>query len=292
MRPSSAPPMLLAFLGIALLCAMDAAIKLGTQTHAVITVTFMRYFAGAIFALPLMLSFGNMRISTETLRGNAIRGVVIAGAAYLFFYGLWAIPIAEAIAISFIAPLLVPLIARVLLGERIRAINIGACLIGFGGVLVTVTGHVSDMPTPNRTEGVVAVFASAILYALSVVLLRQRATRDDPQVLSFLSAAFPALFTAPFALLAAPLPAPGALPLFAIMGALGTGGVLLLAYGYARAEAQKLVVLEYTALGWGALFGWWLFNESVRPQVVLGGAIVAGACLMVAWSGRRKALPA
>jgi S-adenosylmethionine uptake transporter len=283
--------MLLAFLAIALLCAMDAAIKLGAQTHAIITVTFMRYFAGTLIALPL-LRFGKVAFSRETLKGHAIRGLVIAAAAYLFFYGLWAIPIAEAIAISFIAPLLVPLIARVLLGERMRAINVAACVIGFGGVLVTVTGHGSDMPAPNRTEGVAAVFVSAVLYALSVVLLRQRATRDDPQVISVLAAAFPALYTAPFALFAAPLPAPGALPLFALMGALGTGGILLLAFAYARAEAQKLVVLEYTALGWGALFGWWLFGESVRPEVVLGGAIVAGACLMTAWSGRRKAATA
>lgn len=290
MRPSTAPPMLLAFLAIALLCAMDGAIKLGAQTHTIITVTFMRYLAGTLIALPL-LRLGKVAFSRETLQGHAVRGLVIAGAAYLFFYGLWAIPIAEAIAISFIAPLLVPLIARVLLGERMRAINVAACLVGFGGVLVTVTGHV-PVPIPNRTEGVAAVFVSAVLYALSVVLLRQRATRDDPQVISVLAAAFPALYTAPFALFAAPLPAPGALPLFALMGALGTGGTLLLAFAYARAEAQKLVVLEYTALGWGALFGWWLFDEGVRPQVVLGGAIVAGACLMTAWSGRRKAIAA
>jgi len=281
--------MLLAFLAIALLCAMDAAIKLGAQTHAVITVAFMRYLAGTLIALPLLLRFGKTPLSADTLRGHAVRGLVVAAAAYLFFYGLWAIPIAEAIAISFIAPLLVPLIARVLLGERIRAINVAACLVGFGGVLVTVTGHSSDMPTPNRTEGVAAVFVSAVLYALSIVLLRQRAARDDPQAVSFLAAAFPALYTAPFALFAAPLPAPAALPLFALMGALGTAGVLLLAFAYARAEAQKLVVFEYTALGWGALFGWWLFGESVRPEVVVGGAIVAGACLMTAWSERRKA---
>ncbi|MBB4632096.1 DMT family transporter [Sphingosinicella soli] len=291
MRLSSAPPMLLAFLGIALLCAMDAAIKLGAQSHAIITVTFMRYFAGALIALPLMLHFRKAAFSRDALQGHAVRGLVIAGAAYLFFYGLWAIPIAEAIAISFIAPLLVPLIARVLLGERMRAINIAACLVGFGGVLVTVTGQVS-LPTPNRTEGVVAVLVSAVLYALSVVLLRQRATRDDPHVISFLAAAFPALYTAPFAVFAAPLPSPGTIPLFALMGALGTGGILLLAFAYARAEAQKIVVLEYTALGWGALFGWWVFGETVRAQVVLGGAIVAAACLMAAWSGRRKALPA
>ncbi|MBW7944879.1 MAG: DMT family transporter [Sphingomonadaceae bacterium] len=291
MRPSSAPPMLLAFLAIALLCAMDAVIKLSAQTHTIITVTFMRYAAGAVLALPLMLRFGKAPLSRDALQGHAVRGLVIAAAAYLFFYGLWAIPIAEAIAISFIAPLLVPLIARVLLGERMRVINVAACLVGFGGVLVTVTGHVS-MPTPNRTEGIAAVFVSAVLYALSVVLLRQRATRDDPQVISFLAAAFPALYTAPFALLAAPLPAPGAIPLFALMGALGTGGILLLAYAYARAEAQKLVVFEYTALGWGALLGWLLFGESVRPQVIVGGAIVAGACLMAAWSERRKAVAA
>lgn len=282
--------MLLAFVAIALLCAMDAAIKIGTQANAVITVTFLRYLAGALLSLPLALAFRTTRLTRELVRGHALRGVVIAGAAYLFFYGLWAIPIAEAIAIAFIAPLLVPPIARVIIGERMRAINIAACIIGFLGVLVTVTGHDAAAPTPHRAEGIAAVLVSAVLYALSIVLLRQRAMRDDAFTIGFLAAGFPALYTAPFALAAAPLPALDTLPLFALMGALGTGGMLLLARAYALAEAQKLVILEYTALGWAALFGWWFFDEQVRLEVVAGGAIVAGACLMTAWADRRAAL--
>lgn len=280
--------MLLAFLGIALLCAMDAAIKLGTQDHAVVTVTFMRYVSGALLSLPLFLWFGAREWTRELVRGHALRGFVIAAAAYLFFFGLSVIPIAEAVAIAFIAPLLVPPAARVLLGERMRALNIVACLIGFVGVLVTITGRDPALASPQRTEGIASVFVSAVLYALSVVLLRQRALKDDAFTIGFMAALFPALFTAPFAVALAPLPTIGSLPLFGIMGLLGTGGMILLARAYAGAEAQQIVVLEYTALGWAALFGWWLFSEQVRIEVVAGAAIVAGACLMTTWAERRK----
>ena len=113
------------------------------------------------------------------LRGHALRGFVIAAAAFLFFFGLSVIPIAEAVAIAFIAPLLVPPIARVLLGERMRALNIIACGVGFLGVLITVTGRDPALASPERTEGIAAVLVSAVLYAVSVVLLRQRALTDD-----------------------------------------------------------------------------------------------------------------
>lgn len=284
--------MLVAFAGVALLCAMDAAIKHGTLAHAVITVTFMRYMAGSLVSLPLFLTLRKSRMTRELLQGHALRGIVIAAAAFLFFFGLSVIPIAEAIAIAFIAPLLVPPIARVLLGERMKAINVIACAIGFLGVLVTVSGRDPAMASASRTEGIAAVLVSAVLYALSIVLLRQRALKDDIYVIGFLSALFPALYTAPFALALAPLPALETLPLFGLIGALGTGGMLMMAFAYARAEAQKLIVLEYTALGWAALLGWMVFDEGVRIEVVAGAAIVAGACLMTVWADHRRAVTA
>lgn len=282
------PPMLLAFIAIALLCAMDAAIKAGTLGHAVIMVTFLRYLFGMLLSLPLLLVWGSTPLNAELLKGHAVRGLVIASAAYLFFYGLWAIPIAEAVTIAFIAPLLVPPVAALMLGERMRRRNVVACFVGFAGALVAVVGADSGAAGPNHTKGVIACMTSAVLYAFSITLLRQRATRDDGWTISFFAAFFPALFTAPFALAMAPLPEVGELPLFALMGLLGAGGMVLLAFAYARAEAQQLIVLEYTALGWAALFGWLVFGESVRPQVVVGAAVIAAACLWSAWGGRQQ----
>jgi S-adenosylmethionine uptake transporter len=285
-----AAPMLFAFVGIALLCAMEAAIKGATASDPVVTVTVMRYAFGTLFALPLFALGAKTRPTWEVVRGHALRGVVIAAAAYLFYYALSVLPIAEAITIAFVAPLIVPPAARLLLGERMRAASLAACVVGFLGVLVTLRGSDLGHASPDRMLGVAAALVSAALYALSVVLLRQRAVKDDPWTIGFLAALFPALATAPFALAAGSLPSLGALPQYALIGALGTGGMLMLALAYARAEAQKLIVLEYTALGWAAIYGYWFFGERLRVEVVLGAAIIAGACMMSAFAGRKPAL--
>jgi S-adenosylmethionine uptake transporter len=61
--------------------------------------------------------------------------------------------------------------------------------------------------------------------------------------------------------------------------------LMLLSWAYARAEAQHLAPVEYTAFIWASLFGFLLFGEAVRPLTLIGAAMIVGACLIAA--GRR-----
>ena len=58
--------------------------------------------------------------------------------------------------------------------------------------------------------------------------------------------------------------------------------MLLLAWSYARAEAQLLVPVEYTAFIWAAIFGWVFFREEVTPTTVFGAAMIGTGCLVAA----------
>ena len=281
-------PVAVAFGGIALLCAMDAVIKHLGRSEAVVMVTFGRYVAGTAFAYPLYRLVGKTRLTRAMLPLHAVRGVVIAVAAFTFFWALTVLPLAETLVLSFIAPLLIPLIARLLLGERLRKSSIAAGLVGFGGVIVTIQGAPPGLDTPERNLGILSVLCSAVAYALSIVLLRARAGQDGPYIVGLLAAAIPALVVAPFAIVTASPPAASTIPWFLLAGLLGTGGMYLLAKAYAQAEAQQLAPLEYTALGWAALFGYVFFAEVPRVEVFLGAAIIAGACLFAAWDERRS----
>ena len=79
------------------------------------------------------------------------------------------------------------------------------------------------------------------------------------------------------------MPALSALPWFVLLGLLCNLGVQLLSRAYARADAQTLAPIEFTALPWAALLGWAFFGEGVAPAIWLGGGIIAAACL---WSSR------
>lgn len=288
LRSRAASPLLVAIVAVGVLCAMDAVIKLLGQTHSPQTVTFGRFAAGSIFAGALYLASGCPRIGRDGLRIHMLRGLVIAISGFTFFYAISVLPLAEAITIAFLAPLLVPFMAWALLGERARMANLGAAAVGFLGVLIATQGAPPAADTPERTLGIAAVLFAAVTYALTLVLLRNRADRDGPVIVGLFGSVVPALLMAPVAFLTAPMPEAASLPWFLFAGLLGASGIYLLSVAYARAEAQALATTEFTALGWAALYGWLFFGEAVRPQVLVGAAVIIAACLFTAWEASRS----
>jgi len=219
------------------------------------------------------------------LPAHVLRGCLIAVTAFLFFFALTRLGLAEAIALSFISPLLIPPLAHLFLGERMRGPVLLATLGGFAGVLITVQGAPSF--GGDRGLALAAILAAALTYALAAIVMRARAAKDGSTLLTLTSAAIPMLLLSPAAI-DAPLPTAWALGLAALAGLLGNLGIQLLARAYASAEAQALGVLEFTALPWAALFGWLFFDQAVRPQVWLGATVIFAACLWVGRSHRQR----
>lgn len=272
-----------AFLGVALLCFMDGVIKHLVALYDALSVTFGRYIFAAGFAAAIWAQAGRPVVTAEMWRAHALRGAIISVSAVTFFWSLTVLPLAEAVTFSFVAPLLIPFFARLVLGERINPRNIAACVVGFAGVLVATLGAPDSSSHPQRLLGVAAVLTAAVAYALSITLLRGRAGKDGPPIVGLLAALIPGCIIAGPALATGDVPALGDLPAFALMGAFGAGGMYLLAKGYAGAEAQELAPLEYTALLWATAIGFSFFGEIPAPQVFLGAALIIGACL---WGAR------
>src|SRR4029078_13432931 len=135
---SSPRPFVLAALGIAALCALDAAVKELTRSYAVAYAVLGRYVFGTAFALAVWWWQGRPALTREMLPAHVLRGTLITATAFLFFFALTRLGMAEAITLSFIAPLLIPPLAHLLLGEKIRGQGGVGALVGVGGVLVTV----------------------------------------------------------------------------------------------------------------------------------------------------------
>lgn len=277
-------PYLQAAGGVAALCALDAAVKQLTFTNALLVCVFGRYVTGTAFAVLVWWQQGRPPLRRAMLRAHLLRGALIAVTASLFFFAITRLPLAEAITLSFIAPLLIPPLAQIFLGERMRGPVLGAAALGFAGVFVTVQG--APAFTGERGPALVAILSAALTYALAAIVMRARAASDGSTLLTLTGAAIPMLLLAPF-VVHEPFPVPSDWVWFAAAGLFGNLGIQLLARAYAKVEVQVLGVLEFTALPWAALFGWLFFAQAVRPQVWVGAAIIAAACLWAARSDRR-----
>jgi S-adenosylmethionine uptake transporter len=223
----------------------------------------------------------------SVLKAHAIRTVATTGSAVLLFHAFSILPLAEATVIIFCAPLMIAPLAHWLLGEKLRRMAAIALAICFVGVLVTVQGAPLDAAGGRRLEGILAGLGASVLYALSIVLLRQVAQRDSALVTAFLGNFFPAVYLILPAVFLGVVPATGDLPWFALTGVFGFLLWFLLSRAYCRASAQSLAATEYTALIWSALLGFVFFHETPRWEVWAGAAIICCAVAVATWDGLR-----
>jgi S-adenosylmethionine uptake transporter len=280
-------PFAVAAAGIALFSGMDALMKGLSLAIGPYNALLWRTLAGAILGGAFFFGRRGAWPAPGTLRVHLLRGTLSSVMAVLFFWGLARVPMAQAIALAFIAPLIALYLAALFLKEKIQLRAILASLLGFAGVVVILAGQIDSHLGPEALRGSIAILLSACLYAGNIVLMRRQAQLAGPvEVAFFMSAIMSGCF-----LLAAPFlaawPEAGRWP--AIVGAalLAFGSLMLLAWAYARAEAQHLAPVEYTGFVWAAFFGWSVFAEPVRPLTLAGAAMIVAACWIAA-----RAVPA
>lgn len=280
-----AMPILAAIGGIATFSAMDAAMKGASIALGVFTALFLRNAIGTAMALPLWMALGRRRPPLAAIRLHALRSGISVTMASLFFYGLVRMPIAEAIALSFISPIIALYFASLLLGEKIRANALMASLFGIGGVVVITAGRFGNFDLSGETlNGTLAVLASAVFYAVNLVLQRQQALMAGPYEVALFQSLFATLFLALPASFVFVAPSVFDLAIVALAAVLATAALLLLAWGYARAETQVLLPVEYTGFLWAALLGWLFFDERLTTATVAGTALIVAGC----WIGARQ----
>jgi len=282
-KPPALKAVIAVMLGIMAFSMMDATMKAASLKAGVYSAVLVRNLLGAALMLSPWLLSGRQRPTRQAMFVHFARALVVACMAPLFFWGIVRVPLAEGIAVSFIAPLVALYLARPMLGERIRPAAVMASLLGLAGVLVIAGGRFGEGRLgPEAASGIAAILVSAMFYAVNLVLQRKQALLAGPVEIAL----FQNLLVALVFLLAAPwlfaMPSPAALRDIAFAAVLATTALLLLSWGYARAEAQVLVPIEYTGFLWAALFGWLWFGETVSPATLAGAALIVAGCLIAA----------
>ena len=268
--------------GIGFFSLMDAAMKDLVIALGVYNAVIWRNMIGSVITGALFVGTKSAWPQIGVLRLHAWRSVVVAVMAISFFWALGRLPLAEAIGLSFIAPVIALYLAAILLGEKIGREAIIASIAGLGGVAIILFGKFSGEYEAGALWGVAAVLISAVVYAYNLVLARQQAQVAGPIEIAF----FQNLLVSAVLMLAGPwLLTPFALdklPMLFASAALAIIALLLLSWAYARAEAQILIPVEYTAFVWAALFGWWFFAEPLTVWTVAGTALIVAGSLVAA----------
>lgn len=290
---------------IAVLSASDSIIKWLSPTYALHEIMLYRgVVAIAITLVFVWLEGGPSILRTRRPVLHIIRGMLLVFANVFFFLGLATLPLAEAVALFFIAPLFITALSRPVLGERVGAMRWAAVLVGMVGVTFMLRPG-SGLVSP---AGLLPV-AAAFCYAWLQMLTRRLGVTDKAATLSFYiqlcfviaSAAVGMAIgdgrfsggdnaTLEFLVRAWTWPSMDHQLLLILCGVLIGLGSYLLSQAYRMAEAAVVAPFEYTGLPFAVFWGYYLWGDWPDWVTFSGAALIIGSGLFVFyWETRNSA---
>lgn len=287
--PSALRGVALFALATAVLSLMDATAKHLSHELSFAQVAWSRYFGHvAIIAAIFLPRRGLALLATRRLPMQLFRSALMLACTLLFFAAISVMPLADAVAISFLSPLLVVALAAPLLGERIGVRRWIAVAVGFAAAILIVR------PGAGAVHwGAVLVLVMCVAYAIYLITTRMLAATDDMMTTLFYSGVVgvvPLTLALPFFWVA-----PSSLQdwlLFAAVGPLGAVGHWLVIRAHHAAEAATLAPLNYMSLLWATIFGFAIFGDFPDGFTLAGAAVlVATGVYVVSLERRKPALP-
>ena len=274
-----------ALLGVACLSLMDAYMKGAALAAGAFSASVLRSGIAAAIITPVWLGSGARWPERKVMKLHILRGTVSSFMALSFFYALTKLPIAEAIAISFISPLIALYLASILLKEKIRREAIIASVLGLIGTIIIVSGRLGAADYDAETlKGLAAITFSALLYAFNFIVIRWQAQAAGPVEVTVFHSGVACAVLLVFAPWFFTIPDTSVFIDVTLAALLTIGGSLAIAWAYARAETQALVPMEYTGFLWAALFGWLFFREEITITTIAGTLLIVVGC----WIATRK----
>jgi S-adenosylmethionine uptake transporter len=275
-----------ALAAVAVLSIMDAVMKHLVLAIGIFAVSVWRAVANLLISCGLYLPRRLPWPTRKTLWIHLVRSVVLTVMAVLFFWGIGRVPLAQAIALTFIAPLIAMVSSPLLLKERLSGRSVAGALAAFAGVVVIVLGQARAEVRPDVLAGIAAILGSALCYSVNILMMRWQALAAKPLEINFFqSLVVMLLWIAAMSVPGAPAWPQGQVGWIIVASTLSTAGSLLFAWAYARGEATYLAVTEYSAFLWASVLGWLVFHERVSPYTLAGAVLIVGGCLVAA---RRK----
>ncbi|WP_206453489.1 DMT family transporter [Aurantimonas marina] len=266
------------------LATMDTGAKYLTGRLPVLEVVWARYFFHAVLMTAwLAKTRGTSFLRTRRPALQLTRGTALLCATIVMYLALSKVPLADATAVMFFAPVLVTVLSVIFLRERIGLPRILAVLAGFGGVLLIVRPGFAD-----TDPYLLLPLAAAAIVSIYFLLTRTLSGPEENAATLFHTTAAGAVvlsLVVPFV-----WEAPSAAD-FAVMVGIGTLGALghfCLVTGFAYATASTLTPFLYSQVLFAGIYSVVLIGDPMGLNLVLGAAILVASGLTIWWRENRR----
>ncbi|HAP25905.1 MAG TPA: EamA family transporter [Achromobacter sp.] len=264
--------------GIFFLTLSDANAKWLGASYNPLQILFLRALIALPFVTALALWLGGRRVLRTTHPGlHLTRGAINVVSACCFYLGLQALPLAEATAIAFAAPLFVTALSVLILKERVDGKRWLAVLGGFAGVLIVVRPG-----TQAFQAATLLPLTTALLYAVMMITARGINRAEGMLTTTFYIVLGQLVCSAiglPWVWRA---PAIEDLPYFGGVALFSTLGLALITQGFRIGPASVVAPFDYTGLVWATILGWIFWREAPDAYAYLGAVFIAGSGVYIA----------
>jgi drug/metabolite transporter (DMT)-like permease len=268
-----------------LFAIMFAAIRWLGSAVPVGEIVFFRSTIGAgVVVAAALLTGGPGLLRTSDIRSHALRSSAGTISMFCNFAAYTLLPLANATAIGFAAPLFVVVLAAVMLGERVHIYRWSAVAAGFAGVIV-IAGPEGGL-SRSALYGALFALGGAGLQGMAMVLIRRMSAHEHSITIAFyfmLTSAAVSVLTAGFGWQWPTWPEAAVLIITGLSGGIGQ---IFLSFSYRYSEASVLAPFDYVAMIWAVVLGYFIFAEVPAMQVWIGSVIVIACGLLIFWRER------
>ena len=272
---------------------MATLVKLASADYPIGEIVFFRSFFALLPVILWMAARGRFpeALHTQRLHRHFFRSLVGAGGMFTGFTALSLLPIADATAIGYAAPLMTVVLAVIFLGEKVRIYRWSAVAVGFLGVLVILSDYVgpeaAGVKQASTVGAIIAVVGAFLGAAASTQVRAMVRTEAASTIVVYFS-----LFTAVVGLGSIPFTAwsmPGPLDAAMLVGAgiLGGIGQVTMTQSFRHADASLIAPFDYASMIWALIVSLAVFNTWPSGIMLVGTAIVISAGLFVIYREHR-----
>ncbi len=256
---------------------MTGVIRHISETLPPFEIVFFRNLFGLLALTPWLMRNGVSALKTDRLGLYSVRALTGLTAMMTWFWAVSIVPLADATALSFTAPMFATVLAVFFLGETVRLRRWSATLIGFGGAMIILRPGVGELD-----PALLIVLISAAAMSMSGIFVKKLTSTESPAK----AVAWSGIMMVPLSFVPALLvwqwPTGEAWVWLIILGIAATGSHIAMNRSISLSDITAVLPYDFTRLPFAALVGYLAFDQMPDLWTWVGAAVIFTSSIYIA----------